>query len=430
MMNYQEAVDYLFGLRRFGKETGAQRAERALSSLSHPEKELRIIHVAGTNGKGSVCAYLTGILMETGCSVGMFTSPHLVRVNERIRLNGEMISDEDFLRFFEKVYEVSEHLKEQGFDGLAFFDFIFVMAVCYYAEKKPDYVVMETGLGGRTDATAALCTKIISVITSISLDHTEILGETVEEIAAEKAGILMEGKPVVYWKSDDKSARIIEDAAGKCNCMTYPVDEKSFKIHKMTRKQIDFSLENRYYKNSMFSISNTAIYQTANAAVALEVIALLGQDRNWDRERMVSAVGKTRWEGRMEEIEHNIYLDGAHNPDGIRQFLKTAQWMKEGQKMYLLFGAVCEKDYSRMIEEICSKGCFDGFVVTQLPNHRALELEVMRKEFEKNTDRPVYAEKDISEAYGLAKELLGEEDLLMCAGSLYLVGAVKELIGE
>lgn len=430
MMDYKQAVEYLFGLRRFGKETGAQRAGRALEYLSHPEQPLNIIHVAGTNGKGSVCAYITNILLELGYTVGMFTSPHLVRVNERIRLNGELISDEEFLRLFEKVFQVSEVLKEQGFDGLAFFDFIFVMAVCFYAEKKPDYVVIETGLGGSTDATAALSSKMVSVLTSISLDHTEILGETIGEIAAEKAGIIMKGIPVVYWKSDDVSARIIEDTAVKCNSMAYLVDEKSFQIHKLDRKQIDFSLKNRYYKNSMFSIYNTAIYQTANAALALEVIALLGQEKNWEAARIVSAVGRTHWEGRMEEIEHHIYVDGAHNPDGIRKFLNTAQWMKEGHKMYLLFGAVCEKDYSRMIEEICVMGEFDGFVVTQIPNHRALMLEDMRTEFEKNTDKPVYAIENVHEAYKAAKALLGEDDLLLCAGSLYLVGAIKELIGE
>lgn len=430
MMDYKEAVEYLFGLRRFGKETGAQRAGRALEYLSHPEQPLNIIHVAGTNGKGSVCAYITNILLELGYTVGMFTSPHLVRVNERIRLNGELISDEEFLRLFEKVFQVSEVLKEQGFDGLAFFDFIFVMAVCFYAEKKPDYVVIETGLGGSTDATAALSSKMVSVLTSISLDHTEILGETIGEIAAEKAGIIMKGIPVVYWKSDDVSAQIIEDTAVKCNSMAYLVDEKSFQIHKLDRKQIDFSLKNRYYKNSMFSIYNTAIYQTANAALALEVIALLGQEKNWEAARIVSAVGRTHWEGRMEEIEHHIYVDGAHNPDGIRKFLNTAQWMKEGHKMYLLFGAVCEKDYSRMIEEICVMGEFDGFVVTQIPNHRALMLEDMRTEFEKNTDKTVYAIENVCEAYKAAKALLGEDDLLLCAGSLYLVGAIKELIGE
>lgn len=240
----------------------------------------------------------------------------------------------------------------------------------------------------------------------------------------------MKGIPVVYWKSDDVSARIIEDTAVKCNSMAYLVDEKSFQIHKLDRKQIDFSLKNRYYKNSMFSIYNTAIYQTANAALALEVIALLGQEKNWEAARIVSAVGRTHWEGRMEEIEHHIYVDGAHNPDGIRKFLNTAQWMKEGHKMYLLFGAVCEKDYSRMIEEICVMGEFDGFVVTQIPNHRALMLEDMRTEFEKNTDKPVYAIENVHEAYKAAKALLGEDDLLLCAGSLYLVGAIKELIGE
>lgn len=430
MMDYNEAVEYLFRLRRFGRETGAQRAGRALDALSHPEQALNIIHVAGTNGKGSVCAYLSNILLELGFTVGMFTSPHLVRVNERIRLNGEMISDEEFLRLFENVYRVSEDLIEQGFDGLAFFDFIFVMAVCYYAEKKPDYVVIETGLGGRTDATAALSTKMVSVLTSISLDHTEVLGDTTEKIAVEKAGIIMREKPVVYWKSDDVSARIIEETAANCNSMAHLVDEKSFQIHKLERKQIDFSLKNRYYKNSMFSIYNTAIYQTANAALALETIAVLGQGKDWEPERIVSAVGRTRWEGRMEEVEHNIYVDGAHNPDGIRQFLKTAQWMKEGHRMYLLFGAVCEKDYGRMIEEICAMGGFDGFVVTQVPNHRALMLEDMRTEFEKNTDRPVYAIESVRKAYQTAKAFLGEEDLLLCAGSLYLVGAIKELIGE
>ncbi|MCM1467813.1 MAG: bifunctional folylpolyglutamate synthase/dihydrofolate synthase [Alistipes sp.] len=429
-MNYQEAVDYLFGLRRFGKETGARRAARALDMLFHPERTLNIIHVAGTNGKGSVCAYISNILMEQGYTVGMFTSPHLVRVNERIRLNGENISDGDFLRLFEKIYGVSEELKKQGYDGLAFFDFVFVMAVCYYAEKRTDYVVLEAGLGGRTDATAAVCAKQVCVITSISFDHTEILGETIEEIAAEKAGIITDGCPVFYWRSDEVSARIIEDTAGKCNSMTYPVDEKSFEIHKMERKQIDFSLKNRYYKNSMFSIFNTAIYQAANVSLALEVIAFLGQGKNWDRARIVSAVGKTRWEGRMEEVEHNVYIDGAHNPDGMRQFLKTARYMKEGCKMYLLFGAVREKDYSRMIEEICAMGGFDGFVLTRVPNHRALEPEIMRAEFEKNTDKPVYVVEDVGKAYETAKKFLGEKDLLLCAGSLYLVGALKERIGE
>ena len=197
MIEMEEAKNYLFGLHRFGSETGAVRAKRALERLGNPQDNLNVIHVAGTNGKGSVCAYMSNALMTQGYRVGLFTSPHLVKVNERIRINGVMISDEDFLKYYQRVRVVSEEIQSEGKDGLAFFDFMFVMAVLYFAGHDTDYVVMETGLGGRTDATAALSTKLLSVITSLSLDHTEILGDTIEQIAAEKAGIITEGVRLV-----------------------------------------------------------------------------------------------------------------------------------------------------------------------------------------------------------------------------------------
>lgn len=429
-MKYEEAVNYIFGLRKFGSEPGSVRAGRALGLLGNPEKALKIIHVAGTNGKGSVCSYITNALTGQGFHVGMFTSPHLVKVNERIRLDGVHISDDEFLEYFEKVYEVSERMERDGLSGLAFFDYVFVMSMLYFRDRMPDYVVLETGMGGRTDATAAIKDKLISVITSISLDHTEILGDTLARIAEEKAGIIAENTPVVYWKEDDEISEIIEKTAQKCNSKCYFVDRNSFEILKMERKHIDFSFHNGYYENSMFSIQNTGLYQVMNAVIALQVLSVLDSQQVWNTERIRKDIEETVWEGRMEEIENNIYLDGAHNPDGIQKFLETAAALKGSGRMYLLFGAVCEKDYEQMIQEICSAGCFDGYVITRIHNHRALNCDIMKNEFNKYTDKPVYVRCDNRDAYTFARALLGENDILLCAGSLYLVGAIKELIGE
>lgn len=438
-MNYNEAVEYIYQLRKFGREPGKIRAARALDKLGRPEKSLKIIHVAGTNGKGSVCAFLTGLLRGRGFCVGMFTSPHLVKVNERIQLDGVMISDEEFMEYFERVYRVSCELVQEGHDGLAFFDFVFVMAMLYYADQKPDYVVMETGLGGRSDATAAVSCKILSIITSISLDHTEILGDTLEKIAWEKAGIIGSQSPVVYWKTNEEVAGIFEQEAGKCNSKGYSVDEKSYKILEIGRKKIDFSIENEYYRNNVFTISFAGIYQVMNASLALTAMSILARSQGLPENAScdVSSICNTRWAGRMEEIETQVYLDGAHNPDGIARLIETAKYIKEDLTkeqpeghLYLLFGAVCEKDYEQMIQELCHAECFDGYVITKIQNHRALDTAVMENVFRKHTTCSVVVDADNRRAYQKAKALLGEKDVLLCAGSLYLVGAIKEMMGE
>ncbi len=428
----KSVTEYLFNLRKFGKETGAVRAERALEYLGNPQKNLKVIHVAGTNGKGSVCSYITSVLRKLGYSVGMFTSPHLVKVNERIRYNDVMITDDDFISYYNKVRSVSDRMVEEGFDGLAFFDFVFVMSVLYYSDKKPDFVVLETGLGGKSDATAAIKQKLLSVIVSISYDHTEILGNTLTEIAKEKAGIIAADTPVVCWRTNDEVARIIMETATKCNSEAIFVDEKSYEIHNLTRNRIDFSLDNSYYKNSVFSIKSSGIYQVMNAALSLCAISTLAKvlDADWNQTAIKDGVADALWAGRMEEVEEYIYLDGAHNPDGISRFLETAKSLKGEGKMYLLFGAVCEKDYELMIKEICNSGCFDGFVITEIDNHRALAAGAMAEEFAGNTDKPVVIEKDNKAAYNMAKDMMAKGDVLMCAGSLYLVGALKEFLGN
>lgn len=430
-MNYKEAVNYIYGLRKFGKDTGRIRASRALKVLGNPQRRLNVIHVAGTNGKGSVCAFINSVLIKLGYNVGMFTSPHLVIVNERIRINGIMISNEEFLQLFNKVYKVSATIEDSGEEGLAFFDFVYVMAVLYFDKMKVDYVVMETGLGGENDATVTLNPKLMSIITSISLDHTEILGDTLGKIAKEKAGIISDYTPVVYWDGGNEISQVLEKRAGDCHSKSYFVNEKSFKISKIDRKYIDFSVENSYYEKSMFSIKGACLYQVMNATLALEAISHLSDKKNWSLELIRQAIWETVWEGRMEEVSSNVYVDGAHNPDGIVRLIESVKLMKnETDKIYLLFGAVCEKDYSHMIEALCCSGIFDGFVITQINNSRKLKADLIYQEFCKYTDKTVILEADNKEAFQKAKNLLGEGDFLICAGSLYLVGVIKEMLGE
>lgn len=440
-MNYNEAVSYIFGLRKFGGDPGVVRAAYALELLGNPQKGLQFIHVAGTNGKGSVCAYMESTLRKMGFSVGLFTSPHLVRVNERVRINGELISDDDFMECFEKVQKVSEQMEQDGRDGLAFFDYVFVLAMVYFAKKKPDIVILETGLGGKLDATSAIKDKLMSVITSISYDHTEILGDTLEQIAGEKAGIIVKGAPVVAWKTNDSVAAVFSDVAEKCDVSCHFVDEKSYEIARIGRNDIDFSIQNEYYRNSLFQVGSIGIYQVMNATLAATALQVLASETRfvklmkeksleWTKQVVIEGIRTTKWEGRMEEVMPGIFVDGAHNSDGIEQFLKTAKQLAGKNRLILLFGAVCEKNHDEMIHKICDAQCFDEFVITKIDNKRALDLSVMQSEFEKYTTKQVYAIVDNREAFEFAKKLAGEQDILLCAGSLYLVGAIKALIGE
>ena len=197
-MTWEEAVEHINSVSRYGNRPGAECTKALLARLGNPERELKIIHIAGTNGKGSVCMYIAGMLRSLGLNTGVFTSPHLIRENERIRFNDELISDEDFTDCFEKVHRAELELLKDGFGQISYFDFFVGIAMLYYAMKKPDVVILETGLGGRLDSTNAVESPVMTVITSISLDHVAILGDTVEKIAAEKAGIIKHGAPVVY----------------------------------------------------------------------------------------------------------------------------------------------------------------------------------------------------------------------------------------
>lgn len=440
-MTWEEAVEHINSVSRYGNRPGAECTKALLARLGNPERELKIIHIAGTNGKGSVCMYIAGMLRSLGLNTGVFTSPHLIRENERIRFNDELISDEDFTDCFEKVHRAELELLKEGFGQISYFDFFVGIAMLYYAMKKPDVVILETGLGGRLDSTNAVESPVMTVITSISLDHVAILGDTVEKIAAEKAGIIKHGAPVVYVAGQEYS-HVIEEKAEAMGIKAAGVEKSQCEIHEIGSKHIDFSLDSIYYKDNVFRLATPAVYQVMNAALAMTAVQMLVESRCFDRiaydsmdrqnciDRIRRGLESVTWEGRMEQVCEGFYIDGAHNPDGIAALLDTAAAMKKNTRGHyvLMFSAVNDKDYSSMIKEICDSNIFDEYVITQIEGARCLDVSKIADTFRRYTDGHVNEEPDVGQAVKKSVECFGGNATVICAGSLYLAGEVRKVM--
>lgn len=440
-MTWEEAVEHINSVSRYGNRPGAECTKALLARLGNPERTLKIIHIAGTNGKGSVCMYIAGMLRSLGLNTGVFTSPHLIRENERIRFNDELISDEDFTDCFEKVHRAELELLKDGFGQISYFDFFVGIAMLYYAMKKPDVVILETGLGGRLDSTNAVESPVMTVITSISLDHVAILGDTVEKIAAEKAGIIKHGAPVVYVAGQEYS-HVIEEKAEAMGIKAAGVEKSQCEIHEIGSKHIDFSLDSIYYKDNVFRLATPAVYQVMNAALAMTAVQMLVESRCFDRiaydsmdrqnyiDRIRRGLESVTWEGRMEQVCEGFYIDGAHNPDGIAALLDTAAAMKKNTRgrYVLMFSAVNDKDYSSMIKEICDSNIFDEYVITQIEGARCLDVSKIADTFRRYTDGHVNEEPDVGQAVKKSVECFGGNATVICAGSLYLAGEVRKVM--
>lgn len=440
-MTWEEAVEHINSVSRYGNRPGVECTKALLARLGNPDRALKIIHIAGTNGKGSVCMYIAGMLRSLGLNTGVFTSPHLIRENERIRFNDELISDEDFTDCFEKVHRAELELLKDGFGQISYFDFFVGIAMLYYAMKKPDVVILETGLGGRLDSTNAVESPVMTVITSISLDHVAILGDTVEKIAAEKAGIIKHGAPVVYVAGQEYS-HIIEEKAEAMGIKAAGVEKSQCEIHEIGSKHIDFSLDSIYYKDNVFRLATPAVYQVMNVALAMTAVQMLVESRCFDRiaydsmdrqnciDRIRRGLESVTWEGRMEQVCEGFYIDGAHNPDGIAALLDTAAAMKKNTRGHyvLMFSAVNDKDYSSMIKEICDSNIFDEYVITQIEGARCLDVSKIADTFRRYTDGHVNEEPDVGQAVKKSVECFGGNATVICAGSLYLAGEVRKVM--
>ena len=425
-MTYQEAVNYILEIPKFTKKNDREHTRAFLRYLGDPQEHMKVLHVAGTNGKGSVCAYLDGMLRSEGKRTGLFISPHLVKLNERISVNGEAISDQDFRAVFEKTLETVKRMEEQGLAHPTFFEFLLGMAMCAFAEAGVEYAVLETGLGGRLDATSAVERPEVCVITSIGLDHTEYLGDTLEEIAGEKAGIIRQGAPVFYAQAAEESDRVIEQNARERGSFCKKIGKDAYEILGIEDKHIAFSCSSAYYGNTTWKLNNTGIYQPGNAMLALEVMRyLFGENGHPERWRAVLA--DLKWAGRMEEVLPDVYVDGAHNISAVEAFTESVPG--DGRKNIILFSAVQEKDYEKMAECLCRKKTAALYVVTHIDDSRGAAAQRLADIFRKYTEQPVIVKESVKEALAYALDIQGGRRIY-CLGSLYLAGMIKGLVQE
>lgn len=430
----EEIVKYLYEIPRFARTGGLEQTQERLRLLGNPEKSFHYIHVAGTNGKGSTCAYLESVLRHMGFKTGLFTSPHLIRINERIRIGHDQISDAAFEKAFYKVKELIDCQVAQGIPHPTFFEFIYLMAMCAFQDAGIEYGIIETGLGGRLDLTNAVETPDLTIITSISLDHTAILGDTVEKIAAEKAGIIKNGVPLVYLDKSLEATEVLKCRAEEMDAIAFAVRQNWVENVFMDKCRIGFSYRCPYFKKYDIILRTNGIYQIENACLAVTALEVLRLKCGWTMgeadfyEHLKKGMESMQWAGRMECVAPNIYIDGAHNEDAVRQLVNSVNTLFE-QDIYLVFAVAEDKDYEEMVHILSQIRRLKGVVITEINNGRRRDFHEVMKDFQKNWHGNIWGTYNVNEAIVTGKKWKGQDGILICTGSLYLVGHVKEILG-
>ena len=417
---------YINETPRFTTKNSMEDTKAFLHRLGDPDRKMRIIHVAGTNGKGSVCAYLRSILEAAGQRTALFTSPHLVDIRERFVMEGEMVSKEDFLSAFLRIYD----LLDEDIPHPTYFEYLFFIAMVLFSEREHDFCILETGLGGRLDATNAVSKKELAVITHISLDHVEYLGDTAEKIAEEKAGIMQTGAPTVFWDSSPGVTAVFETKAADLGISAYSVSKKEYRFLKNSKKSIDFSVRTEYYGYISLTLQTIAAYQMENAALAVRAAEVLSLPGTVSEDHIRQGVKNCFWAGRMEEVLPEVYVDGAHNEDGIRAFLESVSADGVRGSRSLLFGVVKDKDYESMVEELVKAGLFSEIAIAHMQTGRALEPDRIGMIFDRYPDCTYIIYENVAAALRELLHRRGPDGRIYIAGSLYLAGEIKELLED
>lgn len=430
-MNYKQSLKYLEETHKFGMRLGLDNTKKLLELLGNPQDNLKIVHVAGTNGKGSVCSFISTILKEAGYKVGLYTSPYLETFTERIRVNGENIKEEDVARIISLIKEKIDEMVADGYDYPTEFEIVTAMAFYYYNEQNVDYVALEVGLGGRYDSTNVIDNTLVSVIVSISLDHTGILGDTIEKIAYEKAGIIKENSAVVCYKQCKEVEEVIKDVCKENNAKYIEVDFDDIEIKKSDiHSQIyDCSIMDKKYEN--IEIKLIGDHQINNSMVALSVIKYLKESKNINISEEAIRLGllNTKWPGRIEKIKENpmVIIDGAHNEDGAKSLAKALEKNFKGKDLTLLIGMLEDKDIDGVLEILMPN--FKRVITTTPDNPRAISSEQLKLKIEKYVS-DVVSKPSISDAVEYTLQISKPEDIVISAGSLYMIGEVRKLVKE
>ena len=420
-MNYTEALEYIHGINWTFCKPGLERIGELCERLGHPEKNLKFVHVAGTNGKGSFCSMLSSVLTAAGYRTGLYTSPYILRFNERMKINGVDIADEELAEITEYVKPIADGMKDKPTE----FELISAIAFEYFKRQKANVVVLEAGMGGRLDSTNIIESSLLSVITGISLDHVAFLGDTVEKIALEKAGIIKCGSPVLFGGTDEGAKRVISEAAKEKGSDFHTVDYSVLNIKKADLDGSVFS----YKGGEDLKINMLGLYQPKNASVVLEAIEILNKrGLAISKEAVAHGFEAARWPARFEIINRDplIIFDGGHNAEGIESAVKSIKHYFGKEKVLVLTGVLKDKDYISIAKNLASvaKG---AFTITP-DNQRALDAKEYKTVLE-NEGVKAEACGSIKEALSAAYDTAKKENTpLVCLGSLYTyIDIYKEL---
>lgn len=415
------AINKIEQFQRFGSVLGLERISSLLELLGNPQDELKCIHIAGTNGKGSICKYLYESLRQAGYSVGLYTSPFLEVFNERIELDGKYITDEELEKYTSIVLEKVKVLTDRGEDSPTEFEVITAIAFLYFKEKNVDYVVLEVGLGGRGDSTNVIKKPLASVIASISFDHTDRLGNTLSEIAFEKAGIIKAGCPVITSAKSEEALNVFREKVKKLGSEYYETKDIPFKVIKQDINGTEFSIN-----NNTFMLTMLGNHQIENAICAIKTLYVLREEGKIkiSDEEIYEGIKRAKQIGRFEIFE-NVILDGAHNPDGARTLKETVLGILPNKKILMIIGMLKDKDVSNAIKSF--SGIATDFIATEPPNDRRMEADELGNILSSfgNTIAAFPEYKDAT-LFALSKK--NEYDYILFAGSLYLIGAVRKIV--
>jgi len=431
-MEFINLVDYLYqrGAANFKVKLGLERIDELTKRIGNPQNSFKSIHITGTNGKGSVTTAISQILRYNGMNVGTFISPHLVSITERIKVNGQNISEREFVEIYQEIEEEIKKMDLKGEDySPSFFEITTAMAFKYFEKQKVDVGIIEVGLGGRLDATNIINSDV-SVITSISKDHIKTLGDSLEAIAYEKAGIVKKNNFLVLGNIEESPKKVILDKAKEVST------EKIFEYGKdfyssnyryfINKNMLDYYGFNNEIKDLIFGANGT--FQMENVTTSLAAVEAFMQKVGKDLpiEKVREAIANFYWEGRFEYTETNgkkIVFDGAHNLAAAQQLKNSTDLYFPNQKKIALIGILDDKDYEKMSQIFAS--VFDKIIVTSVPSERGKHPELIYEEFKKYSENVEFI-KDPSD--GFNKLLSEKSDIYFVTGSLYLIGKIKELI--
>jgi len=412
-----EAVDWIEHAKRFTEKTDLVRMNHVCDLLGHPEHAFRSIHVAGTNGKGSTANYIKNILQEAGLKVGLFTSPYVLRINERIIINDDQITDVAFIHYANILKTMWDQIYQEMNDSITFFEILTLMAFLYFRDQSVDYAVIEVGIGGLLDATNVIIPEV-SCITNISFDHMKQLGNTLESIASNKLGIVKRGVPLITAEENPDLIKQFAEVAQQHLSLFIRIDTSQI-VNVEVGEMTAFMYKDRQYLSRL-----TGIHQVKNAALAIEAIRVLQkmQKINIEERNIYDGIYRTIWPGRFEIFEHRIILDGGHNPGAIETVKSAIQTIYPAKHVKCLFAMMKDKDYETALAKL--EEFVDELHLTQIDYYRCTEAVVL---YDASHHPHKFYHENASEAFNELRNLRSNE-ILLVSGSLYLISEIRKII--